>query len=95
MRQEGYVSEGGEHWVLGDDVRNRGSIHKDLWHGSAADLAVRNKIAVYPIGGWWKSSKRLMRYENSIRYSLIVTIESPNVDIDILTPVLNLVAIPI
>ncbi|WP_295232379.1 S8 family peptidase [Sediminibacterium sp.] len=95
MKQEGYQAEGTEHWILGDEVRNRGSIHKDLWRCSAADLATRNKIAVYPIGGWWKNSKRLKRYENTIRYSLIVTIEAENVEVDILTPVLNQIAIPV
>lgn len=94
MREEGYAAEGTEHWVLGDDVRNRGSIHKDLWHGSAADLSTRNRIAVYPIGGWWKNSKGLKRYDNRVRYSLIITIESEDAQIDIVTPVLNQIVIP-
>lgn len=95
MKQEGYIAEGTEHWILGDEVRNRGSIHKDIWRSTAADLATRNRIAIYPIGGWWKMSKRLQRYENTVRYSLIVTIETDNAEIDIMTPVLNELAIQV
>ena len=43
-----YVAEGSENWVLGSQVRDKGSIHKDIWIGTAADLALRNIIAVFP-----------------------------------------------
>jgi len=88
MREEDYEKEGGEkEWQLGEHIRNKGSIHKDSWEGTAADLATRNRIAVYPTSGWWKTRKKLERYNNTIRYSLIISIESPDVDIDIYTPV--------
>lgn len=87
MRDEEYIAEGKENWVLGAQIRDKGSVHKDIWEGSAADLATRNKIAVYPVGGWWKMRKYLTRYDYSIRYSLIVTINSPDNGIDIYTPV--------
>ncbi|WP_164112013.1 MULTISPECIES: S8 family peptidase [Sphingobacterium] len=88
MREEDYEKEGGEkEWQLGEHIRNKGSIHKDSWEGTAADLATRNRIAVYPTSGWWKTRKKLERYDNTIRYSLIISIESPDVDIDIYTPV--------
>jgi len=87
MRDEEYIAEGKENWVLGAQIRDKGSIHKDIWEGSAADLATRNKIAVYPVGGWWKMRKYLSRYDYSTRYSLIVTINSPDNGIDIYTPV--------
>lgn len=89
MRDETYVAEGGEHWLINSNVRDKGSIHKDIWQGSAIDLSTRNKVAVYPVGGWWKTRKKLQRFNNSIRYSLIVTIEAPLADIDIYTPVFN------
>jgi len=72
-------------WVLGPDSRNNGSIISDVWKGNAADLAVQNALAIYPIGGWWKERKALKRSKNSIRYSLIVSIEAPAVDVDIYT----------
>lgn len=87
-REDNYISEGNEHWLLGSKVRNKGSIHKDIWEGSAVDLATRNKIAIFPVGGWWKNRKQLARYTNKIRYSLVVTIETPDTNVDIYTPVL-------
>ncbi len=47
---------------------------------SWAQIAERNVIAVYPKTEW---------YRTRVRYTLIVTIETPNVEIDIYTPVLN------
>ncbi len=92
-RDEDFRSEGEESWILGAQARNKGSIHKDIWQGTAADLATRDKIAVYPVNGWWRSRKLLERYENTIRYSLIITIEAPDIDIDIYTPVSNTISI--
>ena len=89
MRGADYEREGGEHWILGNKVRDKGSIHKDIWKGNAVDLSTRNKIAVYPVGGWWKTRAALERYSQSVRYSLIITIDSPVEDIDIYTPVFN------
>ena len=41
-------------WTLGDDLRKKGSIHSDVWKGTAAELAASGFIAVYPITGWWR-----------------------------------------
>jgi subtilisin family serine protease len=90
---EQYIPEGAEHWILGNQIRDKGSIHKDIWEGTAADLSTRNKIAVYSVGGWWKNRKALKRYDHIIRYSLIVTIETPDNGVNIYTPVL--ISIPI
>ena len=93
--QTDYIKEGSETWLLGSVNRDKGSIHKDLWIGSAADLALRNKIAVYPTGGWWKNRKKMLRYDKDVNYSIIISIESENNDVDIYTPVLNQIRIPI
>lgn len=83
-------------WFLGQNNRNHGSIHSDIWYGSAADLSQRGAIAVYPVGGWWKENKTLERWNNSVRYSLIVSIRVPSsVEVDIYTPVANLIAVPV
>ena len=87
-RNEDYAVEGSEHWILSSQIRDKGSLHKDIWIGTAADLSTRSKIAVYSVGGWWKNRKNLKRYEYTIRYSLVVTIETPDNGIDIYTPVL-------
>ncbi|MGM1054492.1 MAG: S8 family peptidase [Bacteroidota bacterium] len=93
--QADYVAEGSENWILGSQVRDKGSIHKDIWVGAAADLALRNKIAVFPVGGWWKNRKKLNRYDSSVRYSLIISIETNEADIDIYNDVLNQITVSI
>src|SRR5690554_4849668 len=94
-KQEDYEKEGTENWILGSNVRDKGSIHKDIWKGNAADLAMRNKIAVYPVGGWWKNRKYKERYLEKVRYSLIVSIETPEGEVDIYTPVLNQISVDV
>ena len=44
---------GGDEWLLGA-FRDRGSIHCDIWRGTAVDLAERDAIGVFPVAGWWK-----------------------------------------
>lgn len=74
-------------WFLGPQERVRGSLHVDHWTGSAADLAQRATIAVFPVTGWWKELRARDRSDLGARYSLIVTIESPEVEVDLWTPV--------
>jgi hypothetical protein len=95
LRGEDYSREGTDNWILGSQLRDKGCIHKDIWEGTAADLATRDKIAVYPVGGWWKTRKKLNRYSGAVQYSLVMTIETPSEDTDIYTPVLNQISIPL
>ena len=74
-------------WVIGKDNRHRGSIHKDIWRGNAAELAERGQIAIFPASGWWKTRKSHERYNSKARYSLIVSLSVPTVDVDIYTEV--------
>lgn len=76
-------------WLIGTQNRHRGSLHSDIWRGSAADLASRGTLAVYPALGWWKTRSRQERYDNAARYSLIVSIHAPEVDVDLYTAVAN------
>ncbi|WP_329517884.1 S8 family peptidase [Klebsiella pneumoniae] len=80
-------------WSLGPQLRVRGSLHSDTWKGSAADLAEMNTIAVYPVGGWWKYRTAQDRYENRVRYSLLVSIDVPDENIDIYSEVENIINI--
>lgn len=79
------------YWALGSQNRNKGSIHSDTWRGSAADLAGSNLIAVSPVIGWWRERRRLGKSNKTGRYSLIVSITTPeqhlDIDVDIYTPV--------
>lgn len=73
-------------WLIGD-YRDKGSIHKDVWSGTAVELAERGFLAIYPAMGWWRTRKKLERFNKIARYSLIVSIETPNENIDLYTPV--------
>jgi hypothetical protein len=84
----------GDDWVLGP-VRDRGSIHSDIWRGSAAALADRDAIGVFPIGGWWKEKPNLQRWDRSARYALLVSIRAPEAVVDLYTAIANQLAVPI
>ncbi|MDV8148942.1 S8 family peptidase [Arthrobacter sp. B10-11] len=75
-------------WFFGSNQQqSAGSLHTDIWTGTAADLASRGVLAVYPVSGWWKHNKRLNRSDPGVPYALLVSIETPGVDTDIWTPV--------
>jgi hypothetical protein len=82
-------------WYLGEQARNKGSLHSDILQGFAADIAERGVIGVYPVSGWWKDYPRRDRSDQGARYSLIVSIETDAVDVDIWTPVAMQLGIPI
>lgn len=85
---------GADDWFLGI-IRNSGSIHSDKWFGSAAELARRDAIAIYPIGGWWKEKPALERYDRRIRYALVVSIQAEAAAVDIYTPIQTAIATPV
>ncbi len=70
-------------WLIGKQGRHRGSLHGDIWRGSAAELASRGYIAVYPSLGWWKTRTVLERYNQAARYALIVSIRAPESNVDL------------
>lgn len=86
---------GSERWIIGANSRNTGSVHSDIWKGTAADIASCNLIGVYPIIGWWRERAWLGRWNRKARYSLIVSLHTPNESIDIYTPVATQVGIPV
>lgn len=80
-----YEGKGGSDpaWRLGTKLRHLGSIHSDTWIGTAADLAERGILAIYPALGWWKTAVKLERYNNKARYALVVSIKAPETTIDL------------
>lgn len=74
-------------WTIGPDHRDVGSLHCDTWTGPASDLARRDAIAVFPVGGWWKERPHLDRWASRARFTLIVTIDAGETEEDIYTPV--------
>ena len=85
---QGDVGESGR-WELGERLQSLGSLHSDTWIGTAAELAERGAIAVYPVVGWWKTRPNLERWGNDARYALVVTIRTPEQEMDIYAPVLT------
>lgn len=98
-RQEGEVvpqKNTEEGWLFGSDQQKAaGSIHTDIWTGDAADLANKGAIAIYPVGGWWKFTKDGDQSDKGVDYSLVVSIESPETEVDLWTPVNTLIQAPV
>ncbi|MEJ7725551.1 MAG: S8 family peptidase [Actinomycetes bacterium] len=84
-----------EEWLLGPQSRTAGSLHHDVWTGTAADLADRGVLAVYPVSGWWKDSTSRDGSDRGAPYALVVSIEAPDVDVDLWTPVAQELGIPV
>ena len=82
-------------WMIGKKNRHKGSLHSDVWKGSAAELASRGAIAVYPALGWWKTRPTLERSGQRVRYSLAISINAPDVDVDLYTPIANQIGVPV
>lgn len=72
-------------WRFGPNSISAGSLHCDVWTGSAIALAARDMICVKPVIGWWRQS--VANCKRSGRYALIATLSSPNLDIDLHTPI--------
>lgn len=62
-------------WLLGPNAISAGSLHCDLWRGPAVDLAGHDAIAIYPVGGWWKSHLGQKRMNDKARYALAISID--------------------
>jgi hypothetical protein len=82
-------------WLIGPNNRHKGSLHSDIWRGNAADLASRGILAVYPVVGWWKTRTRHERYNKAVRYALIVSIHTPETDINLYNAVATRIAVPV
>lgn len=89
------TSSDSTNWFLGEVARNKGSIHSDIWEGTAADLAERGVVGVYPVSGWWKDQPKRDRSKVGARYALIVTIETEVEGVDIWTPVAQNIGVPV
>jgi hypothetical protein len=85
-----------DRWLIGTQARHRGSIHSDILQGiTAADVAGMHVLAVYPVTGWMRERYNAGRIDDDVRYSLIVSIETPSVATDLYTPVLNQIRVPV
>jgi hypothetical protein len=74
---------------LGIQNRDVGSIHSDFCKDLAVNLCDANYIVVYPVVGWWRLREHLGKYDEKIRYALVVSIETPKVEVDLYTPIIT------
>lgn len=81
-------------WLLGDTCF-KGSVHSDIWEGTAADLLSMQHIAISPVTGWWRTRPSNGRANSKMRYSLIVTLEAQNPAIDIYTEIESQIRVPV
>jgi hypothetical protein len=56
-------------------------------------LADCGHVAVYPVTGWWRERPHLGRLENKARYSLVISIETPDQEIDLYHAIENLATV--
>ncbi len=93
--REGKVSESNDFadWDLGR-LRARGSLHSDVWRGTAADLADKHAIVIYPVNGWWRfRHKKPEICGQKTRYALVVSIETDREEVDVYTPVMTQIGV--
>lgn len=76
-------AEDDDGWLFGPRSVAAGSLHVDVWSGTAVELAARDKLCIYPVMGWWRERPGQNRFLEKARYSLVVTLEAPEVDIDL------------
>ncbi|OQY21787.1 MAG: peptidase S8 [Desulfobacteraceae bacterium 4572_35.2] len=88
------TSSPSDYWTIGK-ARDKGSIHSDIWTGSATDLASSNLIAIYPTIGWWRERKHLNKCDKETRYALIISIETPDVEVELYNTIAIQLGVPI
>lgn len=84
-----------ERWVIGSDSRHHGSIHSDYIERTAAEIASSSLIGIYPVVGWWRERTNLKFMEKRSRYSLIISLHTEAQEVDLYTPIINLIKTPV
>ena len=76
-----------DNWRFGPNSMSAGSLHSDEWTGPAVNLLSRNVICIKPVGGWWNDRAKAQVRGQKARYSLVVSLRSPDTDVDLYTPI--------
>lgn len=79
------------YWLLGPKAIQAGSLHCDIWRGRAIELAAHDSIVIFPVGGWWKSHVGQKRGNDKARYSLVISINAENHQVDLYSEIEALV----
>lgn len=85
----------GVKWEIGTKAGSKGSIRKDFITETGLEMSERDVLAVFPKNGWYKNLKRQNKFNEKVRYSLIVSLETEELDIDLYTPVLNQIKVSV
>lgn len=88
--KENRTKRTGVEWAIGKKANLKGSIRKDFITANGRELSERNVLAIIPKNGWYKNLKRQKKFNEVVRYSLIVSIETDETEIDLYTPVFNI-----
>lgn len=78
-----------EEWLFGPTIRVKGSLHSDIWEGPAADLLLKGVIGVAPTIGWWRERYQLDRWQTPVRYSLLISLEALQEEVNLYEPLLK------
>lgn len=87
--KENRPSRKGVSWQIGNTISSKGSLRKDYITLTGREMSERNILAVFPKNGWYKNLKRQNKFNEKVRYSLIVSLETEELDVDLYTPVMN------
>ncbi len=84
---------GGEddRWLLGTRKRARGTLHQDVWRGPAYELVNGRVVNVLPVRGWWGNDRRIGAQDRSVRFSLIVSVRTPETRNDLVVEAMSAV----
>ena len=80
-----------DNWFFGQNSVSAGSLHCDIWTGSAAKLLTRDMVCVHPVGGWWRNRANRDIRSQKTRYAIIVSLKTESTDIDLYTPIKTLI----
>ena len=84
----GNISKDGGNWKIGSQNRNLGSVHSDFIVSTGAELSTCNFIGVFPLIGWWKQRAHLGRVNKKTRYSIVISLETQALEVDLYNPVI-------
>lgn len=69
--------------------------HADIWEESAAELAGCGVLAFHGVGGWWLRNAREDRMDLPVRYSVLVSLSTDEVGVDLYTPIAVQIGVPV
>ena len=78
-------------WLFGPNSMSAGSLHSDEWTGPAVNLLTRNLICIKPVGGWWRNRASADVRAQRTRYSLVLSLRSDDNEVDLHTPISNII----